>query len=219
MSFSTVCIVGSGPTATGLAIACSLEAVPVTLVRAVRGSLDSTRERLTRRLDAYGDAGLIPAARRSLVDSLVRLTSDLAAAGDADLVIDAARREPKARRAILATLESRISAGAVLATCAEPEQLASIAEVLRRPDQLVGMRFFHPGTLDVRVELAVLPETAPGVIGACRTFCASLGRQPLERASLPPRVGYREWIFQPPSTPDLPRETGVVTRAGTRRTG
>lgn len=110
---------------------------------------------------------------------------------------------------MLATLESGLSSGAVLATTA-PESLAEIAEALRRPDQLVGMRLTpapmmgRNGRPELSVELTVLPETAPGVIAAARAFCAMLHKPSLETASQPPGVGYREWLSIPTHTSKVP---------------
>ena len=43
--------------------------------------------------------------------------------------------------------------------------------------------------------LSFLSETAPGVMGACRTFCAWLEKEPIVRSEAAPRVGYREFLL------------------------
>jgi 3-hydroxybutyryl-CoA dehydrogenase len=197
LAFSAICIVGSGPAACGVALACAIDGVPVSIVRAARGDLDGIRSRLGRRLALAIERGVLDACQRPLVEARLDVSADLTRCGDADLVIDATRCEPRTRRAMLATLEGRLSAGAVLATSAPPEHFQEIAEVLRRPDQFVGMRFSPQDAIDVRIELSVLPETAPGVLHACRAFVARLGRTTLERASRPPPIGYREFILTP----------------------
>lgn len=202
MAFSTVSVVGSGPVGCGIALACASERMPVTLIRGSRGDLDAIRARLARRLGIAVESGGLTDEAASEILARIEIASDLARAADADLVIDTTIREPRARRAMLATLESRLSSGAVLATATAPERLAEIAEALRRPDQLVGMRIQQPAESagfsgEVQVELTVLPETAPGVIAAARAFCATLRKTPLETESQPPRVGYREWLSAP----------------------
>jgi 3-hydroxyacyl-CoA dehydrogenase len=189
MAFSTVAIVGSGAGGCGVALACAARGVAVTLIRAVK-SQTGTADRLSRRLAVAIDRGEIDPAERARIVASIAVGGDLSACADAELVIDATSCDPKARRALLATLETRLTPGAVLATCAPPERLAEIAEALRRPDQLVGLRLVEGG----KVELSVLPETAPGVVAACRAFVADLGTTPIERASEPPRIGYREFL-------------------------
>lgn len=201
MSFSTVSVVGSGPVGCGVALACAAEGIPVTLVRAQAGDPDAIRDRLTRRLALAVEAGAIAASEAADRLTRIEIARDLRHVAGSDLVIDATHLAPRARRALLATLESRMSGGAVLATCAPWEELSSIAQALGRPDQLVGMRFHVPAASEARVELAVLPETAPGAIAAARAFCASIGKDALESKSDPPRIGYREWDSLPPPAP------------------
>jgi 3-hydroxyacyl-CoA dehydrogenase len=68
--------------------------------------------------------------------------------------------------------------------------------VLRRRDQFVGMRFFHPATHTHLVELGLLADTAPGVAAACRAFCGWLAKTPVEATEAGvPRVGYREYLM------------------------
>jgi 3-hydroxyacyl-CoA dehydrogenase len=56
-----------------------------------------------------------------------------------------------------------------------------MAEVLVRPDQFLGLRFFHPATHTPLVELMALPQTAPGAVGLCQSFCRWLRKTPVER--------------------------------------
>jgi 3-hydroxybutyryl-CoA dehydrogenase len=196
MSFSTVSVVGSGPVGCRIALACAAEGMPVVLLRASRGELEVIRTRLARRLGLAVERGELDPVERARIEARIEVSSDLARVADADLVVDATPCDPRARRALLATVESRMSGGAVLATAAPAESLAQVAEVLRRPDQLVAIRF-EGAAVDLAVELAVLPETAPGVVAAARGFCARLRRPPLERETLPTHVGYREWLSTP----------------------
>lgn len=198
MSFSSVSVVGAGPTGIGIALVCAAEGFPVWVVRAGRStSLDAVRARLERRLALSAELGEVKAGDRSAIASRIRVVRDPSQALEPDLVIDAMQCDPKNRRAMLATLEGRLSDGAVLATGCEREHLSAIAEVVRRPDQLVGMRFEVPVTRSPRVDLAFLPETAPGAIAACRAFVSMLRKTPRERASVASRIGYREWLSVP----------------------
>lgn len=200
MSFSSVSVVGAGPTGIGIAIACAAEGFPVSIVRAARGTpLEVIRARVERRLALCVELREIKGEDRDAIAARIRVVPDPSQTGESDLVIDAMQCDARNRRAVLATLEGRLSGGAVLATGCEGQDLSAIAEVVRRPDQLVGMRFEVPVTRSPRVDLAFLPETAPGAIAACRAFVSLLRKTPSERASVPPRIGYREWLSAPPA--------------------
>jgi 3-hydroxyacyl-CoA dehydrogenase len=194
LSFNSVTIVGAGPVACGIAVAIARVGVPVAIVRAVRGEERFANRRVDRRLRWHVDGGEMTPTESDRVRAHVEVTNDISHVGSADLVIETSFGEMRTRRALLATIESKMSPGAVLATNAPLDQLVSMAEVVRRRDQLVAMRFIHPATQSKVVELAVLPDTAPGVVAACRTFCEWLQKTAIVHGESPARVGYREFL-------------------------
>lgn len=195
MSFTSVTIVGSGPVACGIAVAIGRVELPVTIARAARGEIRLAQRRVDRRLKWHVDGGEMSEAERDRVRARIEFSSDLASVATSDLVIECSFGDLRARRALLATIERTLSPGAVLATNAPPEMIEQMAEVVRRRDQFVTMKFTHPATQTSVVELGYLAETAPGVMGACTTFCSWLHKTAVVRNSeLPPRVGYREFL-------------------------
>lgn len=190
MSFSTVSVVGSGPVGCGIAIAIAQVGVPVTIVRATSGEVQSTIARVERRLTILVDSGSLAPSERQRVRARIDVSGQLSQVASSDLVIETTFGDARTRRARLATVEGQLSAGAVLAVNAEARELPQMAEVLRRRDQFVGMRFFHPATHTTLLELGFLGETAPGVVAACRTFCSWLAKTPVETEES--AMGYRE---------------------------
>lgn len=207
MGFSSVGIVGSGPIGCAISIAIARTDVPVVLVRAAHGSLASAERRIEARLGFFLDAGEMTGAEVARARARISVADDLTKLSQCDLVIESTSGDTRSRRATLATLESRLSPGAVLASHSPPERLRDLAEVLRRRDQFVGMHFFARGgdrapRADVRpslpstqlVELGLLAETAPGVAAACTAFARSLGTTAVERRTGVANVEYREFL-------------------------
>lgn len=214
MTFSSVGIVGSGPIGCAIAIAVARTDTPVLVVPAARGDAALASRRIEARLRYFRDAGEMTEAELTLAREGIQLLPDLSLLGGCDLVIESASGDERARRALLATLEMRLSPGAVLASNAEAEHLEAIAEVLQRRDQFVGLAFFRDrlapmGAAEgqatrraVRpalpsqalVELGLLADTAPGVAVACRAFATSLGTTTIERSTGVAAVGYREFL-------------------------
>jgi 3-hydroxyacyl-CoA dehydrogenase len=206
MGFSSVGVVGSGPVGCAIAIAIARTATPVTIVRAAHGDASLARRRIESRLRFFADAGEMTSRELEEAREGIRLADDLGALAGCDLVIESVSGDDRARRAILATLEARLSPGAVLATNSPPDRLREIGEVLRRRDQFVGLHFFQgserasaararprlPSTQ--LVELGLLVETAPGVAAACKAFVSSIGSTTIERGAGSVVVEYREFL-------------------------
>ncbi len=181
MSVSSVAVVGAGPKGLSVAEAIARAELPVTVV-CVTGAREALAfRRMRRTLAMRVDIGELRAAEARELLELVRFERDLSAAAEADLVIESAVGDVRARRALLATIEGRMSRGSVLAANTTHAQLASMAEVLVRPDQFLGLRFFHPATHTPLVEVMPLPETAPGALFACQTLCRWMGKTPVEQ--------------------------------------
>lgn len=195
MSVSSVAVVGAGPRSLSIAEAIALADLPVTVVCVTGARDDLARRRVQRTLEMRVDVGELRRAQAEEVLELVRIERDLGAAAEADLVIESAVGDVRARRALLATIEGRMSRGSVLASNTTRAHLASMAEVLVRPDQFLGLRFFHPATHTPLVEVTPLPETAPGALFACQTLCRWLGKTPASHAELAAAL----------SSPELPK--------------
>jgi 3-hydroxyacyl-CoA dehydrogenase len=195
MSFNSVTVVGAGPVGCAIAVAIARIGVPVSIVRGARGEITLATARIERRLRWHVDGGELQPAERDRARDRIKVGTELAVAAASDLVIEATFGDRRSRRALLATIESVLSPGAVLGTNSEPELLTSMAEVVRRRDQFVAMRFTHPATQSSVVQLGFLSDTAPGVMGACRTFCTWLEKTPIVTSEGAPRVGYREFLL------------------------
>lgn len=195
VSFTSVTIVGAGPVACGIAVAIARVEVPVTIARAARGEMRLATRRVERRLKWHLDGGEMSEAERDRARGRIDFVPDLSSVGASDLVIETSFGDLRSRRALLATIERSLSPGAVLATNTDAALIEQMAEVVRRRDQFVTMRFTHPATQTSVVELGFLAETAPGVMAACTTFCSWLRKTAVVRNSdVPPRVGYREFL-------------------------
>lgn len=212
MGFSSVGVVGSGPVGCAIAIAVARTETPVTVVRAAHGDPALALRRIESRLRFFADAGEMSPREVEQARDGIRIVDDLGALGGCDLVIESVPGDGRARRAILATLESRLSPGAVLATNSPPARLRELGEVLRRRDQLVGLHFFQgdrtgapraatqgknsrPALASAElVELGLLVETAPGVVAACKAFVRSLGTTTIEHSTGSVGMEYREFL-------------------------
>ncbi|HJL17892.1 MAG TPA: 3-hydroxyacyl-CoA dehydrogenase NAD-binding domain-containing protein [Sandaracinaceae bacterium LLY-WYZ-13_1] len=182
MSLSAVAVVGAGPQGLSIAETVSEADLPVTVVSVTGARSAFAKRRLHKTLAMRVDVGELDRDEADTILSRIHFTRELSAVRDCDLVIESAVGDVRMRRAILATLESHVSRGSVLASNISRDELPRMAEVLSRTDQFLGLRFFHPASHTPQVEVMPLPDTAPGAIIACETFVRWLGKAPVEEA-------------------------------------
>ena len=176
MSISSVAVIGCGPQGLSIVQAFAEAGYPVIAVQVTRDAGDAAKRRLRRTLGFRVTMGELSEARADALFEAVTFQRNFGSVQECDLVIESTVGDARSRRALMATLETHISRGAILAANAPPSLLREIAEVLSRPDQFVGLHFFHPATHTPEVELSLLPDTAPGVAATCAQLCQILSK-------------------------------------------
>ena len=182
MTISEISVVGCGPRGLSIVEAVAQAGLSVLAVSVTARGVEQARHRLDRKLSLRLASLELDQASVDAIRRRIRFTRDLGEVVGSDLVIESAVGDAMARRALLATIEGRVSAGAVLASNATRAELPKLAEVLVRRDQFLGLRFFHPATHTSLIEVIALPETAPGALVACQTFCRWLAKTPVDEA-------------------------------------
>ncbi|MBX3693727.1 MAG: enoyl-CoA hydratase/isomerase family protein [Steroidobacteraceae bacterium] len=174
-------VVGAGVMGGDIATWCALRGLEVTLqdreLKYVEPALARAKE--------YFDKRLKDETQRAA--ALARLKADVAGDGvpDADVVIEAIYENLDAKRALYATLEPRMKAGALLATNTSSIRLELLAEGLADPGRLVGLHFFNPVAQMPLVEVVSGSATRAEVAAAALAFAHRIDKLPLPCRSAP----------------------------------
>lgn len=174
-------VVGAGVMGGDIATWCALRGLDVTLqdreLKYVEPALARAKE--------YFDKRLKDETQRAA--ALARLEADVAGDGvpDADVVIEAIYENLDAKRALYATLEPRMKAGALLATNTSSIRLELLAEGLADPGRLVGLHFFNPVAQMPLVEVVSGGATRAEVAAAALAFARRIDKLPLPCRSAP----------------------------------
>ncbi|MCW5571805.1 MAG: enoyl-CoA hydratase/isomerase family protein [Steroidobacteraceae bacterium] len=174
-------VVGAGVMGGDIATWCALRGLDVTLqdreLKYVEPALARAKE--------YFDKRLKDETQRAA--ALARLKADVAGDGvpDADVVIEAIYENLDAKRALYATLEPRMKAGALLATNTSSIRLELLAEGLADPGRLVGLHFFNPVAQMPLVEVVSGSATRAEVATAALAVARRIDKLPLPCRSAP----------------------------------
>ncbi len=125
-------------------------------------------ERLTRRrITKYEHARLV---------ALLSGGDGYAGFGAADLVIEAVFEDLAVKQQVLRECEAALPARAVFATNTSTIPIARIAEVARRPEQVIGMHFFSPVARMPLLEVIPSGTTAPQTVSTAVGFGRRMGK-------------------------------------------
>jgi 3-hydroxybutyryl-CoA dehydrogenase len=174
-------VVGAGTMGRGIAQLLAIHGHEVLLS-------DADPQLTTAAIAAAGDSLQRAAARG-------RMTAEEAAAaharlapddgGDAGLAIEAVPERLELKQAIIAGLDERLSASAIIATNTSSLSITAIAGDLAGRERIVGMHFFNPPVAMPLIEIVRGDATSDDVAERTRELAVSLGKEPIVVRDVP----------------------------------
>ena len=158
-SLQSIGLVGGGTMGAGIAAACLLAGLKVTLIERNADALESGMERLMATLDSSLQRGLISRADHQKMQHAVTGDTSYAALGDADVVIEAVFEDLSVKHDVFAALDRTCKSDAILATNTSYLDVGKIAQAVANPSRVIGLHFFSPAHIMKLLEL-VVPDGA-----------------------------------------------------------
>ena len=104
----------------------------------------------------------------------------------ADVIIEAIFENLEAKQEIFKNVEKKAKKTAIIATNTSSIPLHEIAEVMKKPERLVGLHFFNPVFKMPLLEIVQTPDqTDPKVVALAQSFSAHINKLPLPVKSSP----------------------------------
>jgi len=177
--FQTIGIIGAGPL--GAAITASLldAGVAVTLKESTSNLLNEGLARVHGYLRDQVTAGILTPEQRDARLDLLSPTCWFVALAPADIVIDCSHCKTAERAASMSALDHVMKAGSIFATNAPQPEVEKLASLMRRPADVVGVRFSHPAEGARMMEIAKCERTADDVVATFVSLAAVMNRIPV----------------------------------------
>lgn len=178
LTFENVAIIGAGTMGHGIAQVCAMSGMEVRLFDLEDASLQRGLDKVHSNLDKGVARGKVTEEQRD--QALMRLagSTDLETAVDgANLVVEAVPEILALKQKIFSDVEAMVDEDTVLGTNTSSLSVASIASVLARPQQVVGLHFFNPVHIMKLLEVISHEGTDPAVMQRIRAFGAEIGKE------------------------------------------
>ncbi|WP_119157571.1 3-hydroxyacyl-CoA dehydrogenase NAD-binding domain-containing protein [Caldimonas tepidiphila] len=169
-------VIGAGARGSGIALALLNAGLPVVLLDTRPEALERSGAAIREHCEALVRRGRLRAAELEPRLALLRGTVSDAEIRDADLVIEAVAEEPGAKRQVFARLDEVMKPGAILASASSAPLLDAVAELTRRPQDVVGLHFFGPLPGGRLLEVVQGRHTAPDVLATVMRLAQRLRR-------------------------------------------
>jgi 3-hydroxybutyryl-CoA dehydrogenase len=186
MRFERVLVVGAGQMGAGIAQVMAASGRRVLLHDTAPGAVEKGLAGMGKSLEKLAAKGAPhdPAEVLARVEHVEELVN-------ADLMVEAVVEDTGVKQDIFRRADAVLGPTAVLASNTSSIPIASLAEVTRRPDRVVGMHFFNPVPVMALVEVVRAPGTSSETVREIVELSGELGKTPAEVNDFPGFVSNR----------------------------
>ena len=114
----------------------------------------------------------------ALVDR-IEATAEYTGFGNADLVVEAVFEDIDLKHGVLREIESASAEDVVLGSNTSTIPIATLAEAVSRPQNVIGLHFFSPVEKMPLLEIIVTPDTDPVVAATSHRWAKRIGKTPV----------------------------------------
>ena len=163
-------VVGGGTMGSGIAEVCARSGLATTVTEIDAAAVEQVQRRIAASLDKAQARGRITAEAHAAAAANLSYSHDLADLAGCDLVIEAVIENLDEKRRIFGLLDDVTPPHAVLASNTSSIAIIDLATATGRPQQVVGMHFFNPATVQPLVEVVRSVVADEQVIDAVMAF-------------------------------------------------
>lgn len=179
MSIQHIGVIGAGTMGNGIAQACAVAGVPVTMVDISDAAVQHGIATITKSLDRLIKKEKLTEAQRDAALALIKGSTRYDDLKGADLVIEAATENLELKLRILRQVEGLVGDSTVIASNTSSISITQMAAVLAKPERAIGLHFFNPVPMMALVEVIRGLQTNDATHALAVAFAEKLGKTPI----------------------------------------
>jgi 3-hydroxybutyryl-CoA dehydrogenase len=179
MTIRKVGIVGCGLMGRGIAQTCAQSGYATIVCEVNQNLLDSGIARIHDAWHTMFSKGKITAGMVDKYQRNLRGSLDLADLVDCNLVIEVVVEKMEEKLRVFTALDHLLKPEALIASNTSCLNIAQMAAVTKRPQNVCGLHFFNPAPVMPLVEIARTIMTADETVETVKQFAISLGKTPV----------------------------------------
>jgi 3-hydroxyacyl-CoA dehydrogenase len=170
---------GAGTMGGGITMSLVNAGIPVTIVEMKQEALDRGLATIRKNYASTVSKGRLKQEEMDKRMALITPALDLAAGKDADIVIEAVFERMDVKQDMFRKLDAIMRPGAILATNTSTLDVNAIAEVTKRPQDVIGTHFFSPANVMRLLEVVRGAKTAKDVLATTLKLGKAIKKVPV----------------------------------------
>jgi len=185
MTINSVGIIGAGTMGNGIAQACAVVGLQVTMVDISDAAVSKGIATLSGSLDRLIKKEKLTAEQKAAAMALVKGSTSYDDLKGCDLVIEAATENQALKIKILQQLDDLLPPETLVATNTSSISITQLAAVTKRAERFIGMHFFNPVPMMALVEIIRGLQTSDATHDAVKGLALRLGKSPITVKNAP----------------------------------
>ncbi len=172
-------VIGAGTMGGGITMNFVNVGIPVTIMEMKQDALDRGMATIKKNYAATVSKGRLKQDEMDKRMALITPALDLAAGKNADIVIEAVFERMDVKQDIFRKLDAVMKPGAILATNTSTLDVNAIADVTKRPQDVIGTHFFSPANVMRLLEVVRGAKTAKDVLATTMKLGKAIKKVPV----------------------------------------
>ena len=171
--------IGAGTMGGGITMSLVNAGIPVTIIEMKQDALDRGIATIKKNYASTVSKGRLKQEEMDKRIALITPALDIAAGKDADIVIEAVFERMDVKQEIFRKLDAVMKPGAILASNTSTLDVDRIAEVTRRPQDVIGTHFFSPANVMRLLEVVRGKATGKDVLATTMALGKKIRKVPV----------------------------------------
>ena len=172
-------VVGAGTMGGGIAMSFANAGIPVVITDVSQEALDKGMKKIRDNYEATVKRGRLTPEEMEKRFALIQPSTDLNAARPADIIIEAVFERMDVKQDMFKKIDAVMKPGAILATNTSTLDVNKIAEVTKRPQDVIGTHFFSPANVMRLLEVVRGAKTGKDVLATTMKLGKKLKKVPI----------------------------------------
>jgi 3-hydroxyacyl-CoA dehydrogenase len=172
-------VIGAGTMGGGIAMNFANVGIPVSIMDVTQEAVDKGVARIKANYASTVSKGRLKQEEMDKRMSLIKPVTTLEAGKDADIVIEAVFERMDVKKDMFKKLDAVMKPGAILATNTSTLDVNEIANVTKRPQDVIGTHFFSPANVMRLLEVVRGAKTAKDVLATTMKLGKTIKKVPV----------------------------------------
>ncbi len=172
-------VIGAGQMGSGIALACAIHGMEVVLKDVSKSIAERGRELASNRLQLLTQQGEISTDTQPLVLQRIRTTETSKDFENCDLVIEAVFENQNVKQKVTKEAEEYMDEYSIFGSNTISIPITKLAQISARPENYVGLHFFHPAEEAPLVEIVRGAQTSDETVARAFDFVRAIRKIPI----------------------------------------